>query len=95
MVVERQDKRRMIAIFSYHPSSNLSNSMDYSSSFFFFASTPAPDNRAAIAGRIVSKVEEPVFGSSCWFTRFETFATKLASSAFSIYLVIERLLFNK
>ena len=39
-------------------------SIDYSSSFFFFANNPTPDNRAAIAGRIVPNVDVPVFGSS-------------------------------
>ena len=45
-------------------------SIDYSSSFFFVANTPTPDNRAAIAGRTVPNVDVPVFGSSFWLFRF-------------------------
>ena len=58
-------------------------SIDYSSSFFFVANMPTPDNRAAIAGRTVPNVDVPVFGSSFWLFRFETFAANLASVASS------------
>ena len=73
---------------------------DYSSSFFFVANTPTPDNRAAIAGRTVPNVDVPVLGSSFCDEPVEAFVVEdwavvwLSAVLSPLLSIVDNLAFN-